>query len=84
MKRFVTVRILILVFALLLGVIPASATGRPYARASLFQRLGSAQRLAERRGRAISLTAAQGLLHRTCRGSRQIGKGPSECPWVQC
>src|SRR5689334_4282844 len=31
MKRFVTVRILILVFALLLGIIPVSATERPYA-----------------------------------------------------
>jgi len=31
MKRFVTVRSLILVFALLLGVIPVSATERPYA-----------------------------------------------------
>ena len=31
MKRFVTVRSLILVFALLLGIIPVSATERPYA-----------------------------------------------------
>src|SRR5690348_1141316 len=31
MNRFVTLRSLILVFALLLGVIPASATERPYA-----------------------------------------------------
>jgi hypothetical protein len=31
MKRFVTVRFLILVFALLLGIIPVSATDRPYA-----------------------------------------------------
>lgn len=31
MKRFVTVRILILVFALLLGVIPVSAAKRPFA-----------------------------------------------------
>jgi len=31
MKRFVTVRSLILVFALLLGIIPVSATERPFA-----------------------------------------------------
>ena len=31
LKRFVTVRSLILVFALLLGIIPVSATERPYA-----------------------------------------------------
>jgi len=31
MKRFVTVRSLILVFALLLGIIPVSASERPYA-----------------------------------------------------
>src|SRR5215216_6355972 len=31
MKRFITVRSLILVFALLLGMIPVSATERPYA-----------------------------------------------------
>jgi hypothetical protein len=31
MKRFVTIRSLILVFALLLGIIPVSATERPYA-----------------------------------------------------
>ena len=31
MKRFVTVRTLILVFALLLGIIPVSATERPFA-----------------------------------------------------
>src|SRR5215510_4343974 len=31
MKRFVTIRSLILVFALLLGLIPVSATERPYA-----------------------------------------------------
>src|SRR5262245_18888371 len=31
MKRFVTVRCLILVFALLLGIIPVSATERPFA-----------------------------------------------------
>ena len=31
MKRFITVRSLILVFSLLLGIIPVSATERPYA-----------------------------------------------------
>jgi hypothetical protein len=31
MKRFVTIRSLSLVFALLLGMIPVSATERPYA-----------------------------------------------------
>ncbi len=31
MKRFVTIRSLILVFAILLGIIPVSATERPYA-----------------------------------------------------
>ena len=31
MKRFITVRSLILVFALLLGIIPVNATDRPYA-----------------------------------------------------
>ena len=31
MKRFLTIRTLILVFALLLGMIPASATERPFA-----------------------------------------------------
>src|SRR4029434_6471027 len=31
MKRFVTVRSLIMVFALLLGIIPVSATERPFA-----------------------------------------------------
>src|SRR5687768_18293492 len=31
MKRFVTIRSLILIFALLLGIIPVSATERPFA-----------------------------------------------------